>query len=109
MCGHIVGALVVVDITRVIFRNGFIEVHFKVLANGWVGVLVDAERGGCMLDEDLAHAGFDSADLRNCTNNFFRNEVVASFSLAKSQRLLIYLHFKAILIFNKTTAPAHVL
>lgn len=49
--GHIVGALVVVLVVRGVFRNGLVEVPFEVTPDGWVGVFVDCQAGGGVLDK----------------------------------------------------------
>ena len=56
---HIIRSFIVMNIIRIIFLDGFIEEHFKVLSDCGVSVFVDGEGCGCVLDEDLAKAGGD--------------------------------------------------
>lgn len=89
---HIVRAFVVMLVFRVVFGYCFAEIHFKILAYGWIGVLVDREGGGCMPYEHLAHTGFNIAELRQHMHHFVCNEMKAPAFLLKSYAVLMYFH-----------------
>lgn len=59
MCRHVIGTLKHMLVVACIFRDIGIKVAFYIQPDIRVSILVDAQRGGCMLDEQVAQADGD--------------------------------------------------
>ena len=90
--GHIVGAFVIVLIVGVILRYRLVEIHFKINSDGWIGIFVDRQRSGSMLDKNLAHTCIDLPDFRKSMKDFVCNEVKPSPFFTQPDLGLKYLH-----------------
>lgn len=89
---HIVRPFVVMLIVGIIFRDVFIEIHFKILPDRRIGIFIDRERGRCVLDEHLTNAGADFAYFRKRVNDLARDQVEPAPAFFQVYDLLEYFH-----------------
>lgn len=75
---HVVGALVVVLIVGRIFGHIFIEVALEILSDGGVGVFVEREAGGGVMDEDMGEPDTIVAQPGELLRDFMGDQVKAA-------------------------------
>lgn len=75
MCGHIVAALIVMNIVGIIFRHGFVKKRLEIFADGGIGIFVNRERSRSMLDKYLAKARPDILNPWHGIDNFAGDQV----------------------------------
>ena len=64
MSGHVVGAFGGVAVVGRVFRDHLVEMTFKILADGGVGVFGNGEAGGSVLNENVRQTYFNLFELR---------------------------------------------
>ena len=75
MRGHVVGSLGIVRVIRGIFGSKLIEMALQVRAHGRVGVLVDRQGCGCVLNEKMKHPAAHGGELREARNDLGCDEM----------------------------------
>lgn len=73
--GHIIGAFIIVLVIRRIFGNGLIEKTLEIAPHGWIGIFIDGQAGGCVLDEHLQQPNPDLLQVRKFPLNDAGNQV----------------------------------
>ena len=67
---HIIGPFIGMDVIGGVFGHHLIEVAFKILTHGGVGVFIQGERGGAVLDEDMSQPDAVICQFRDLSHNF---------------------------------------
>lgn len=77
---HIIQSLVVMPVQHalLILRRKTVQRISHILTHSRVGVLVERETAGGMLDEEVHHADFEVLDLRDLACDFVGDEVAAA-------------------------------
>lgn len=91
MGGHIVRAFAGVDVGK-IFGGDFVEGAFQVDADVRVGVFVDGQGSGCVLNEDVQQAHFEIRQFRYCPQYVICDQVKAAGKLRQCDASLMPSH-----------------
>ena len=75
MRGHVVGSLGIVRVIRGIFGSKLIEMALQVRAHGRVGVLVDRQGRGCVLNEKMKYPPTHGGELREARDDLGCDEM----------------------------------
>ena len=92
MRGHIVRSLSVMLVVRIILRHGLVKIRLEIAANRGIGIFIDCQRGGRMLDKDLTEPLAQLADGRQGAQHLPRDEVKAATARGKGDGLLFDTH-----------------
>ncbi len=89
---HIVCALIVMHIIRIIFLHRFIKIHFEILTYSRVCIFIDGKTCLSMLDKYLKNTCPDFPDLRESLQYLFSDEMKSAPSFAQLNSLLKHFH-----------------
>src|SRR6185437_9345765 len=88
----VIGPFRVMLVVGIVLRYRLVEPGFEVFSYGGIGIFVDGQRGGGMLDEDLAESFPHFADGRQGAFDFPGDQVEAAAPGGKGDGCLFELH-----------------
>src|SRR6185312_13805804 len=92
MSWHVIIALIIVNIMRIIFRHNFIEKIFKILSYSRISIFIKYKRSRRMLNKNQTNSFCEFSDLWKGLLNFRSDQMKTSFSFFKPDLLLVNFH-----------------